>query len=129
MVSLDKFIDPDLSAEEIQHSSGYVSKTGVGSGAGGLSMEKRLEMSRKTRIVGEYRHSHLGRRHKVGLRARTVQRQDERVYDASSDTFLDKSKLSNRRHGGVKPSQTDSSSIAKRQHFIEPPSRKYNPYG
>ncbi len=127
MASLNDFIDPDLSAADVLHSSGYVSASGLGGGMGGLSMEKRREQLNKPRIVGAYQHSHLGRRY-GSAKARTADQKAGRVYDASTGGFSDKAQMSNRQSNSIKePSQIDSS-VAKRQHFIEPPARGHNPY-
>lgn len=127
MASLNEFIDPDLSTANVLHSSGYVSASGIGGSMGGLSMEKRREQLNKPRIVGVYQHSHLGRRYGAA-KARTADQKAGRVYDASTGGFSDKAQMSNRQSSSIKnPSKVDPS-IAKRQHFIEPPSRGHNPY-
>ena len=38
MTSLNKFIDPDLSAADVLHSSGYVSASGIGGGMGAAGL-------------------------------------------------------------------------------------------
>lgn len=126
MASLNEFIDPDLSAADVQHSSGYVNAAG-GADAGGLSMEQRRKALHDSRTVGTYRQSHLGRRYGA-LKSRTAGQSKGRAYDASSDRFEDKAKFSNRRKAGIKDSGQIDKSIAKRQNFIEPPKRGYNPY-
>ncbi|MBI3889381.1 hypothetical protein HY312_02300 [Candidatus Saccharibacteria bacterium] len=127
MASLNEFIDPDLSTSDVLHSSGYVSASGIGGGMGGLSMEKRREQLNKPRIVGSYQHSHLGRRYGAA-KARTADQKAGRVYDASTGGFSDKAQMSNRQGNSIKdPAQVDAS-ITKRQHFIEPPTRRHDPY-
>lgn len=94
-------------------------------------MDKRRHLLNQPRIVGHYNQSHLGRRYGA-VKARTADQKTGRAYDASSDTFSDKSRFSNRKQGGVKDANKIDSSIEKRQHFIEPSSRPkptgYNPY-
>lgn len=131
MVSLNDFIDPDLTANSVAHTSGYVSNSGAGAGGGGLSMEQRRKQMYGRQIVGSYSQSQLGSRY-ASAKARTADQKRGRVYDASSDTFEDNAKFSNRRQGSgsVKDrSQVDSSSINRRQHYIELPRRGYNPFG
>ena len=130
MVSLNDFIDPDLTTNSIAHTSGYVAGSGLGAGGGGMSIEQRRKQMYGRQIVGSYRQSQLGSR-SAGVKARTADQKRGRVYDASSDTFEDKAKFSNRRPGGgtKERSQVDTSSIDRRQHFIEPPRRGYNPFG
>ena len=130
MVSLNDFIDPDLTTNSIAHTSGYVTGPGLGAGGGGLSMDQRRKQLYGRQVVGSYGQSELGRRY-AGVKARTADQKKGRVYDASSDTFDDKAKFSNRRPGGgIKDrSQVDTASINRRQNFIEPPSRGYNPFG
>ena len=127
MASLNEFIDPDLTTADVLHSSGYVSASGIGGGMGGLSMEKRREQLNQPRIVGAYKYSHLGQRYGA-VKARTADQKTGRVYDASTGGFNDRAQMSNRQSNSIKnPSQVDSS-IARRQHFIEPPARGHDPY-
>ena len=130
MASLDQFLNSDLNADDVTHSSGYVGAGGIGGGAGGLSMEQRRKLLNQPRVVGAYGQSQLGSRY-AGSKARTADQKRGRVYDASSDTFSDDAKFSNRQKGGVSADKVDSS-VAKRQHFIEPSARPkpqgYNPY-
>ena len=129
MVSLNEFIDPDLSSSDVLHSSGYVSSDGTGGGAGGLSLQKRRELAHKNdRLVGTYHHSQLGRRYGA-VKARTADQKSARAYDASTDTFKGDAKYGNRQSSKIKDAGSIDRSIAKRQHFVEPPTRKYNPYG
>ena len=131
MTSLNKFINPDLSAADVLHSSGYVSASGIGSAMGGLSIEKRRQLLNQPRVVGSYQQSQLGRRYGAA-KARTADQQSGRVYDASSDTFDDKAQYSNRKAGNIKDTSKIDSNIERRQHFVEPSSRPkpqgYNPY-
>ncbi len=126
MVSLNEFIDPDLSAADVQHSNGYANAAG-GAGAGGLSMEQRRQALRQPRTVGSYQHSHLGRRHNA-LKARAVDQSKGRAYDASSDRFTDKAKVAGRRKAGANDATQIDKSVSRRQNFVEPPKRGYNPY-
>lgn len=129
MVSLNDFIDPDLTASDVVHSSGYASAasgSSIGSGNGGLSLEQRRQLLNKPRTVGSYQYSELGRRGNR-TKARTADQTTGRVYDASNDTFEDRAKFSNRRPGGISGNKVDKS-IERRQHFIEPPTRNHNPY-
>jgi hypothetical protein len=128
MASLSEFIDPNFSTADALHTSGYVSASGIGGGMGGLSMEKRREQLNQSRTVGSYQHSHLGRRYGA-LKARTADQKSGRVFDASSGIFKDKAGYGNRQSSAIKNESQIDSSIAKRQHFVEPPTRKYNPYG
>lgn len=127
MSSLNDFINPDLTTADVLHSSGYVSASGIGGGMGGLSMEKRRAQLNKPRTVGAYQQSLLGRRYGAA-KARTADQKAGRVYDASAGAFNDKAQISNRQTNSIKnPVQVDTS-IAKRQHFIEPPARGHNPF-
>ena len=131
MASLNDFIDPDLTTSDVVHSSGYAqaASDGIGAGGGGLSMEQRRKLMYGRQIVGSYAQSHLG--HRFGAhKARTADQKQGRVYDASADSFDDKAGFGNRRGGGIKDrTQVDTASIQRRQRFIEPPKRNYNPYG
>ena len=130
MASLDQFLNSDLGADDVTHSSGYVGAGGVGGGAGGLSMEQRRKLLNQPRVVGSYAESQLGRRFQ-GSKARTADQKRGRVYDANTDSFSDDAKFSNRQKGGLNADKVDAS-VAKRQHFVEPSSRPkpqgYNPY-
>jgi hypothetical protein len=132
MANLNDFIDPDLTTADIVHSSGYaqVASGGtIGAGGGGLSMEQRRKQMYGRQIVGTYAQSQLGRRYGVS-KARTADQKKGRLYDASSDSFSDKTGFSNRQGSGIKDrSKIDTASIQRRQHFVEPPHRGYNPYG
>ncbi len=122
MADLNQFLNQDMSADDVAHTSGYADAAG-GAGAGGLSMEQRRKLLNQPRVVGSYRYSHLGRQGS-GVKARTVDQQRGRVYDPSSDNFSDDAKTSNRQHGGIKDNtQIDTKSVERRQHFIEPSSR------
>ncbi len=126
MASLNDFLDPDLNTADILHSSGYVSASGLGGGGGGLSMERRKELLDRPRVVGTYGRSHLGRRYSAA-NVRTADRKT-RAHSASSDDSNGTASHNNRKKTGFKgPSKIDTS-IAKRQHFIEPPRRSYDPY-
>ncbi|MFZ1360775.1 MAG: hypothetical protein WAS27_01970 [Candidatus Saccharimonadales bacterium] len=131
MASLDQFINPDLSTNDVLHSSGYVDALGNGSGAGGLSMEKRRQLLNQPRTVGTYGQSQLGRRYGA-VKARAADQKVGRVYDASSDSFSDGTKTSNRQVGGIKDKANIDSSVRRRQHFVEPSQRPkpsgHNPY-
>lgn len=132
MASLDEFINPDLTTSDIVHSNGYAqaaSGGAMGAGAGGLSMDQRRKLLYGRQIVGSYAQSQLGRRYGA-VKARTANQKKGRVYDASSDSFNDKAGFSNRRGAGIRNrSQVDTSSIQRRQHYVEPPRRNFNPYG
>jgi hypothetical protein len=132
MANLNDFIDPDLTTSDVIHSSGYAqvaSGGAMGAGAGGLSLEQRRKQMYGRQTVGSYAQSELGRRY-ASSKARTADQKKGRVYDASTDSFDDKAGFGNRRGGGVKDrSQVDTSSIQRRQHYVEPPTRNYNPFG
>jgi hypothetical protein len=125
MASLNDFIDPDLTTSDVIHSSGYA-QAASGAGAGGLSMEQRRQALNKPRIVGAYNKSMLGQRY-AATKARTADQTQGRAYDASKDSFDDKARFSNRQANRVAEPNVDAS-VAKRQHFIEPPARGHNPY-
>jgi hypothetical protein len=131
MTNLNEFIDPDLTASDVLHSSGYASaaSNSMGAGGGGMSLERRRELARRQRIVGDYAHSHLGRRHGVNAKARSVDQKTDRVYDASADSLGGRGKFSNRRPQGTIDTNNPNASVERRQRFIEPPSRGYNPFG
>lgn len=130
MPNLNDFIDPDLTADDVLHSTGYASAAG-GGGAGGLSMDRRQQLRNEPRVVGSYQYSELGRRG-AAIKARTADQKRGRAYDASSETFSDNARFGNRQRGNVASEKLDTS-INKRQHFIEPSSRPkpggYNPFG
>ena len=126
MASLNDFIDPDLTTNDVLHSSGYAQAAG-GAGAGGLSMEQRRKVTYGRQTVGSYAQSQLGRRY-GSVKARTAGQKKGRVYDASADKFDDKAGFGNRRAKAVDPSQVDAPSIARRQTYVEPPTRNYNPF-
>ena len=130
MASLNDFINPDLKTSDITHSSGYVSNSGAGLGAGGLSLVQRGQLANKPRIVGSYAMSHLGRRYGAA-KARTVDdKSGGRAYDANADTFQDQATYgSNRQSGKIADKAQIDKSVERAQHFVEPPSRNYNPYG
>jgi hypothetical protein len=131
MVNLDDFIDPDLKTSDIVHSNGYAQAAsgGIGAGGGGLSMDQRRKLLYGRQIVGSYAQSQLGRRYGAA-KARTADQKRGRVYDASVDSFDGKAKFSNRQNSAIKDQrQIDTASIERRQRFIEPPRRNYNPYG
>ena len=127
MASLNDFINPDLTSNDVLHSSGYVSGNGSGGGAGGRSIEQRRADLNKPRTVGSYQHSELGQRGNR-TKARTADQKSGRVYDASNDSFSDNAKFSNRKQGGLSDNKIDRS-VERRQHYVEPPSRNYNPFG
>lgn len=130
MVSLNEFIDKDLTAADVLHSSGYVSASGVGGTMSGLSLEKRRELRKKARVVGSYEQSDIGRRSNM-VKSRTADQKAGRIYDASTGTF--QSSASYTRQGNrarinkVADAQKIDASISKRQHAIQPPARGINP--
>lgn len=130
MASLDQFLNSDLNADDVSHSSGYIGAGGAGGGAGGLSMDARRKLLNQPRVVGSYTESQLGRRFH-GAKARTADQTRGRVYDPNTESFADGAKFSNRQKGGIGADKVDAS-IAKRQHFVEPSARPkpqgYNPY-
>ncbi|OGL22239.1 hypothetical protein A2707_02815 [Candidatus Saccharibacteria bacterium RIFCSPHIGHO2_01_FULL_45_15] len=127
MASLNDFIDPDLTTNDVLHSSGYAQAAG-GASAGGLSMEQRRKMMYGRQMVGSYAQSQLGRRY-GSMKARTADQKKGRVYDASADKFDDKAGVGNRRAKAVDATKVDTPSINRRQAYIEPPTRNYNPFG
>lgn len=127
MADLNQFLNQDLTADDVAHTSGYADAAG-GGGAGGLSMEQRRKLLNQPRVVGAYQYSRLGRQGS-SVKARTADQDRGRVYDANSDSLSDDAVTSNRQHGGIKdPKQVDTKSVERRQHFIEPPARGHNPY-
>ena len=127
MADLNQFLNQDLTAGDVAHSSGYGVVAG-GGGAGGLSMDQRRKLLNQPRVVGSYQYSRLGRQGS-SIKARTADQQRGKVYDASSDTLSDSAKFSNRQGGGIKNrTQIDTKSVERRQHFVEPPSRGYDRY-
>ncbi len=129
IVNLNNFIDPDLNTSDVLHSNGYAeaAASGVmGAGAGGVSIERRRELMNKPRTVGSYMHSRLGLQGS-SVKARTADQKGGRVYDASTGKFSDRAGFANRRGGGVAVNKIDAS-VAKREHFIEPPTRTHDPF-
>ena len=130
MASLDDFINPDLSKSDVAHSHGFAraaSGGALGASGSGLSMEQRRKLARERQAVGSYMHSQLGRRRGT-TKARTAGQKHGRVYDPTADSFGDKATFSNRHSTSVKDSSKVDPSIQRRQRFIEPPKRNYNPY-
>ena len=122
MADLNQFLNKDLSADDVLHSSGYANVAG-GAGAGGLSMDQRRSLGRKEiRVVGDYRRSELGSR-MAGSKARTADQNRGRVYDPNTDGFEDSARTTNRENAAIKDRNKIDTSIEKRQHFIEPSSR------
>lgn len=127
MADLNQFIHPDLTTGDVLHSNGYGAVAG-GGGAGGLSMEQRRKLLNQPRVVGSYQYSRLGRQGS-SVKARTAGSDGRRVYDPSSDQHSDTASYGNRQQGGVKDrTKIDTSSIERRQHFVEPPSRGYDKF-
>lgn len=127
MASLNQYLNKDLTANDIAHSSSYASIAG-GAGAGGLSMEQRKKILNQPRVVGAYHHSRLGSQGS-SVKSRTADQNQSRVYDASNDSFGDEASGSNRQNGSIRDKkQIDSRSIERRQHFVEPQARKYDKY-
>jgi hypothetical protein len=127
MADLNQFLNQDLTAGDVAHSNGYGAVAG-GGGAGGLSMEQRRKLLNQPRVVGAYRHSRLGRQ-TSSAKARTADQARSRVYDANSDSFSDGAITSNRQPSGVKSTSTsETRSIERRQHYIEPGGRSYDKY-
>lgn len=130
MANLNHFLNQDMTADDVAHSNGYAQAAG-GGGAGGLSMDQRRKLLNQPRVVGAYQYSRLGRQGS-SVKARTADQDGKRVYDASKDSFSDKTDTvtGNRQGGGIQDrAQVDTQSVERRQHFIEPPSRNYNPFG
>jgi hypothetical protein len=127
MTDLNQFLNQDMTADDVAHTSGYADAAG-GAGAGGLSMEQRRKLLNQPRVVGAYQYSRLGRQGS-SVKARTADQGRGRVYDASSDSFGDDAATSNRQQGGIKDSgQIDTKSVERRQHFVEPPTRSFDKY-
>lgn len=127
MADLNQFLNQGLSSDDVAHSNGYGAAAG-GGGAGGLSMEQRRKLLNQPRVVGAYQYSRLGRQ-SSSYKARTADSARGRVYDASSDSFSDAAKTGNRRHGGIKNAQqTNTQTVERRQHFIEPPKKNFDKY-
>jgi len=126
MTDLSQFIDPDLSTNDILHSNGYGVAAG-GGGMGGLSMERRRQLMNQPRIVGAYSRSILGRQGS-SYKARTADQKGDRAYDASRGTFVDDVSYGRNRQNNALSENKVERNIERRQHFIEPPARKYDPY-
>lgn len=127
MADLNQFLNQDLTADDVTHSSGYAQAAG-GGGAGGLSMDQRRKLLNQPRVVGSYQYSRLGRQGS-SVKARTADDKRGRVYDASADSFNDDARYANRQGGGIKDqTKIDQKSIDRRQHFVEPPKRGYDKY-
>lgn len=142
MSNLNDFIDPDITASDVVHSSGYGKAAAGGSlaagGAGGLSMQQRRQQMYGRRVVGSYAQSQLGRQFGAS-RPRTVQDRKERVFDPTTGNYVEKSRSgdrqddsrygTNRQGGGMRTNSQIDRSVSQRQHFVEPPTRNYNPFG
>ena len=132
MSTLNDFIDPDLTASDVVHSSGYGQAAAGGSlasgGAGGLSMEQRRKQMYGRRIVGSYAQSRLGLQHGAA-RPRTAGQKQARVFDPTTGTYIEKATY------GRKPQDLDTGGRAapppppQQRRFSEPPARNYNPFG
>lgn len=131
MTDLNQFLNQGMNADDVAHTSGFANAAS-GAGAGGLSMEQRRKKD-EIRVVGDsrvgsYKESKLGSMGSSS-KARTADQQRGRVYDASSNTFVDDASTGNRQKGGIKDvSQVDVKSVERRQHFVEPPSRGYDKF-
>lgn len=127
MTSLNQYFNKDLTADDVAHTSGYANVAG-GAGAGGLSMAQRQKMLNQPRVVGAYHYSRLGSQGS-SVKSRTADQNQNRVYDASNDSFSNSAKGNNRRNGSIRDKkQVDTRSIERRQHFVEPQARKYDKY-
>ena len=127
MADLNQFLNQDLTAGDVAHSSGMGAVAG-GGGAGGLSMDQRRKLLNQPRVVSAYHYSRLGRQGSAS-KARAADQEGTRVYDASSDSFNDKASSGNRQHGSIKNKrQIDTKSVERRQHFIEPTPRNYDKF-
>ncbi|MCA9335153.1 hypothetical protein KC953_03345 [Candidatus Saccharibacteria bacterium] len=128
MADLNQFLNKDMSIGDVQHSNGFGVVAG-GGGAGGISIDRRRELSARSRFVGSYRHSQLGSRGSA-VKSRTADQQRGRMYDANTDSFTDSAVHANRQKGGLKDrSKIDTRSLERRQSFVEPRTRKYDKYG
>ena len=126
MSDLSQYLNQDMNADDVAHTNGYASAAG-GAGAGGLSMEQRRKRD-EIRVVGDYRRSRLGSQGSAS-KAKTADQQKGRVYDASTGSFVDDAIVGNRQKNDLNSgTQTDTKSVEKRQHFIEPPSRGYDKF-
>lgn len=138
MANLNQFIDPDLTAGDVTHSSAYGQAAG-GGGYGGISMDARRQKLNQPRVVGAYAQSSLGSRNSAA-KTKAVGGTGSSVFDPSTGEFVpappsaDAAKDtgavegSNRQHGGVKDPGQIESNVARRQQFTEPKPRNYNPY-
>lgn len=137
MTSLNDLRNQDLSTGDVIHSSGYASAasgSSIGSSADGISMEQRRQLMHSRKIVGSYTQSQLGRRYGA-IRPRTADAKS-RTYDESSGSYTEDTSYigRNRRRKDITVQQRnqvqiDTASIDRRRHFIEPPTRNYNPFG
>ncbi len=126
MPDLSQFLGNARSADDIGHTNGYAGAAG-GGGSGGLSMEQRRKLLNQPRVVGAYQYSRLGRQGSA-VKARTADQKQSRAYDASSNSFSDNATYSSHQRGGKVEGQTQPNEGARREHFIEPPSRGYDKY-
>lgn len=130
MSTLNDFIDPDLTAADVVHSSGYAQAASGGSlgggGAGGLSMQQRRQQMYGRRVVGSYAHSRLGTQHGAA-RPRTAGQKQDRVFDPTTGTYVEKVGYGRQRQNlntGMR-----SGATTPQRRFTEPPARNYNPFG
>lgn len=127
MADLNKYLNQDLTTNDMSHSNGMGTLAG-GGGAGGLSIERRRALLNRSRVVAAYHHSRLGRQG-TSIMARAADQQTRRYYDASSDSFTDSATYENRQRGGMKQrNRIDTKSVERRQHFVEPSARKYDKF-
>lgn len=127
MADLNQFLNQGLSADDIAHTNGYGVVAG-GGGADGLSMEKRRQLLNQPRVVGAYQYSRLGRQ-SSSVKSRTADQSRARVYDASSDSFTDSGRVGNRQSNQSNGQGGVAKSVERRQHYVEPPTRKYDRFG
>ncbi len=138
MTLLSDFIEPDLNISDVVHSSGYAQAASggrVGSGGSRLSMEQRRKLLYGRQVVGSYQQSTLGRQY-GDAKPKTV---DELQQAREQRDNMYEKRVGKRTKPGApgvkgRPSSAadgtiSSNNIERRQQFIEPPSRSYNPYG
>lgn len=143
MASLNEFIDPDLTAGDVVHSSGYASAGmggTIGGSAGGLSMEERRKRMYGRTIIGDYKHSKLGRTYGLA-KSRSVDQVGTRsYYDGASGELTtearyvhpskDKPASSSRQgYNATRSTEGSAPPAAPARRFVEPPARRHNPYG
>ncbi len=123
MPNFSQFLNEDQGSGLDIHSSAY-GAAARGASTGGLSLDARRKLINQPRVISPYKNSHLGNNRNRLDTTRPILNLggDDKVDDGQGTG-------SNRQAGGIKDQAQVDSSIAKRQHFTEPPKRNFDKFG